>query len=98
MIIDVQPKELGIPTKAYYAIEEVKEVSTITFDIYANLLLLHVKLNNHHLPSRMPLRKARRFLFMCPQKLLLMKLKKLVNSIIYYYIGIREGAYTLLFQ
>lgn len=27
VIIDVQPKELGIPTKAYYAIEEVKEVS-----------------------------------------------------------------------
>lgn len=26
VIIDVQPKELGIPTKAYYAIEEVKEV------------------------------------------------------------------------
>ena len=26
MIIDVQPKELGIPTKAYYAVEEVKEV------------------------------------------------------------------------
>nr|GMC97736.1 26S proteasome non-ATPase regulatory subunit 7 homolog A [Ipomoea batatas] len=24
-IIDVQPKELGIPTKAYYAVEEVKE-------------------------------------------------------------------------
>jgi hypothetical protein len=29
VIIDVQPKELGIPTKAYYAIEEVKEVSNI---------------------------------------------------------------------
>lgn len=26
VIIDVQPKELGIPTKAYYAVEEVKEV------------------------------------------------------------------------
>jgi hypothetical protein len=26
VIIDVQPKELGIPSKAYYAIEEVKEV------------------------------------------------------------------------
>ncbi|PWA66423.1 26S proteasome non-ATPase regulatory subunit 7 [Artemisia annua] len=25
VIIDVQPKELGIPTKSYYAIEEVKE-------------------------------------------------------------------------
>lgn len=28
VIIDVQPKELGIPTKAYYDVEEVKEVST----------------------------------------------------------------------
>ena len=27
MIIDVQPRELGIPTKAYYAVEEVKEVN-----------------------------------------------------------------------
>jgi hypothetical protein len=27
VIIDVQPKELGIPTKAYYAVEEVKEVT-----------------------------------------------------------------------
>lgn len=26
VIIDVQPKELGIPTKAYYDVEEVKEV------------------------------------------------------------------------
>uniref|UniRef100_A0A7N0THL7 JAB1/MPN/MOV34 metalloenzyme domain-containing protein n=1 Tax=Kalanchoe fedtschenkoi TaxID=63787 RepID=A0A7N0THL7_KALFE len=25
VIIDVQPKELGIPTRAYYAVEEVKE-------------------------------------------------------------------------
>ena len=29
VIIDVQPKELGIPTKAYYAVEEVKEVRYI---------------------------------------------------------------------
>ncbi|XP_039059016.1 probable RNA-binding protein ARP1 [Hibiscus syriacus] len=28
VIIDVQPKELGIPTKAYYDVEEVKENST----------------------------------------------------------------------
>ncbi|KAJ1696387.1 hypothetical protein LUZ63_004899 [Rhynchospora breviuscula] len=31
VIIDVQPKELGIPTKAYYAIEEVKEKSQKIF-------------------------------------------------------------------
>ncbi|KAH7278104.1 hypothetical protein KP509_38G024500 [Ceratopteris richardii] len=28
VIIDVQPKEIGIPTKAYYAVEEVKEDAT----------------------------------------------------------------------
>ncbi|KAL0003291.1 hypothetical protein SO802_017072 [Lithocarpus litseifolius] len=28
VIIDVQPKELGIPSKAYYAVEEVKENAT----------------------------------------------------------------------
>ncbi|KAL3650240.1 26S proteasome non-ATPase regulatory subunit 7 A [Castilleja foliolosa] len=28
VIIDVQPKELGLPTKAYYAVEEVKENAT----------------------------------------------------------------------
>lgn len=29
VIIDVEPKELGIPTKAYYAVEEVKEVTLL---------------------------------------------------------------------
>jgi 26S proteasome regulatory subunit N8 len=28
VIIEVQPKDLGIPTKAYVAVEEVTEVST----------------------------------------------------------------------
>jgi len=31
VIIDVEPKELGIPTKAYYAVEEVKEVEIKSF-------------------------------------------------------------------
>ncbi|KAL2549212.1 26S proteasome non-ATPase regulatory subunit 7-like protein A [Forsythia ovata] len=30
VIIDVEPKELGIPTKAYYAVEEVKEKLLLT--------------------------------------------------------------------
>lgn len=30
VIIDVEPKELGIPTKAYYAVEEVKEVEIMS--------------------------------------------------------------------
>lgn len=33
MIIDVQPKELGIPTKDYYDVEEVKEVWTIRMSL-----------------------------------------------------------------
>lgn len=39
VIIDVQPKELGIPTKAYYDVEEVKEV---TWDHRFTKLLLHI--------------------------------------------------------
>ena len=31
VIIDAEPKQLGIPTKAYYAVEEVKEVSHCGF-------------------------------------------------------------------
>ncbi|KAI3917948.1 hypothetical protein MKW98_000182 [Papaver atlanticum] len=33
VIIDVRPKELGIPTKAYYDIEEVKELSKFNLDM-----------------------------------------------------------------
>jgi hypothetical protein len=35
----VQPKELGIPTKAYYAVEEVKEVDSSSF-IYKHKYLV----------------------------------------------------------
>jgi 26S proteasome regulatory subunit N8 len=30
-IIDVQPKEVGVPTDAYFAVEEVKEVRNVQF-------------------------------------------------------------------
>jgi proteasome lid subunit RPN8/RPN11 len=30
VIIDVQPKESGVPTDAYFAVEEIKDVSCIT--------------------------------------------------------------------
>jgi hypothetical protein len=36
VIINVQPRELGIPTKAYYAVEEVKEVNG--YDLSAGIL------------------------------------------------------------
>ena len=29
VIIDVQPKEVGVPTDAYFAVEEIKDVSTL---------------------------------------------------------------------
>ncbi|CAL5366150.1 unnamed protein product [Camellia sinensis] len=67
VIIDVQPKEMGIPTKAYYAVEEVKEMSQICLEV--DLTVGYV--------CRMLLRKARRYLCMCLQKLPLMKLRKL---------------------
>jgi hypothetical protein len=31
VIIDVQPKEVGVPTDAYFAVEEIKDVSTSLF-------------------------------------------------------------------
>lgn len=37
VIIDVQPKELGIPSKAYYAVEEVKEVSSDVLLVFSYL-------------------------------------------------------------
>lgn len=40
VIIDVQPKELGIPTKAYYAVEEVKEVDHNLFFLHRLIILL----------------------------------------------------------
>lgn len=45
VIIDVQPKEVGVPTDAYFAVEEIKDVSR-----FANLLRDHAKslLGWHH--------------------------------------------------
>ena len=40
VIIDVQPKELGIPSKAYYAVEEVKEVDQTSLYISTDMLLV----------------------------------------------------------
>lgn len=44
VIIDVQPKELGIPTKAYYAVEEVKEVNTSQFSNHITCLTVKLHL------------------------------------------------------
>lgn len=41
VIIDVQPKEVGVPTDAYFAVEEIKDVSgTIPFGGFAAVLAL----------------------------------------------------------
>jgi 26S proteasome regulatory subunit N8 len=37
VIIDVQPKEAGVPTDAYFAVEEIKDVREIWGDNNANL-------------------------------------------------------------
>ncbi|CAH2054083.1 unnamed protein product [Thlaspi arvense] len=69
VIIDVQPKELGIPTKAYYAVEEVKEVK-------------HPPTCNHItcLNVQMLPRKASKCSYTCLQKFLLTKWRKLVTA------------------
>lgn len=34
VIIDVQPKEAGVPTDAYFAVEEIKDVRLLTMSIH----------------------------------------------------------------
>lgn len=34
VIIDVQPKEVGVPTDAYFAVEEIKDVCSVVRSIY----------------------------------------------------------------
>ena len=35
VIIDVQPKEVGVPTDAYFAVEEIKDVCARSFSVLA---------------------------------------------------------------
>lgn len=35
VIIDVQPKESGVPTDAYFAVEEIKDVSNPSFRVFS---------------------------------------------------------------
>ena len=37
VIIDVQPKEVGVPTDAYFAVDEIKDVSPLVFDVWFTL-------------------------------------------------------------
>jgi 26S proteasome regulatory subunit N8 len=50
VIIDVQPKEAGVPTDAYFAVEEIKDVRTWPFQSFAEYLLTITRLGrNHHI-------------------------------------------------
>ena len=94
VIIDVQPKELGIPTKAYYDVEEVKEVwfHVISFPqnvwCVRELMVLNLLLRSFsnwryissNLGDRMLPKRARRSLFMYLQLLLPTRLRKLVST------------------
>ena len=48
VIIDVQPKEAGVPTDAYFAVEEIKDVR-VELQTYAGILLAnwHLGRNDH---------------------------------------------------
>ncbi|XP_028054123.1 uncharacterized protein LOC114258358 isoform X1 [Camellia sinensis] len=54
VIIDVEPKEMGIPTKAYYAVEEVKENATQK----SQKVFVHV-------PSEIAAHDVQKLLFCC---------------------------------
>ena len=46
VIIDVQPKEVGVPTDAYFAVEEIKDVRLRYLNKYRRLTILAGR-NNH---------------------------------------------------
>jgi len=57
-IIDVQPKESGVPTDAYFAVEEIKDVCIIYVQNMATVLLTNTRMEPQlrkplfiHLPS-----------------------------------------------
>jgi len=65
VIIDVQPKEVGVPTDAYFAVEEIKDVRFDVFQLTGSNLLIDPRtarlrprpLSTLHLPSRRKKRK-----------------------------------------
>jgi 26S proteasome regulatory subunit N8 len=40
VIVDVQPKEVGVPTDAYFAVDEIKDVSLCQYENYVVAELL----------------------------------------------------------
>lgn len=47
VIIDVQPKEVGVPTDAYFAVEEIKDVS-LKFALLSILILIAIRMAQQH--------------------------------------------------
>lgn len=47
VIVDVRPTTVGIPTDAYFAVEEIKDVSCFTFALSSLVLSLSLGVGNH---------------------------------------------------
>lgn len=55
VIIDVQPKESGVPTDAYFAVEEIKDVScSLTHQKTGQGLMIVSSLLRHRMERRLP--------------------------------------------
>lgn len=54
VIVDVRPQAVGIPTDAYFAVEEIKDVCSSSFAIYAytDFMALGRHRNTENIPSR----------------------------------------------
>jgi len=68
VIIDVQPKEAGVPTDAYFAVEEIKDVrmniyslilSRLRANAFSRMELQHLRLSYTH-PQSSKLRRRRK--------------------------------------
>lgn len=46
VIVDVQPKEVGVPTDAYFAVDEIKDVSSA--NPWPNIMLILCLSGRHH--------------------------------------------------
>jgi proteasome lid subunit RPN8/RPN11 len=46
-IIDVQPKEAGVPTDAYFAVEEIKDVREYCHELCGEVLTYHIGWNHN---------------------------------------------------
>jgi proteasome lid subunit RPN8/RPN11 len=54
VIIDVQPKEAGVPTDAYFAVEEIKDVRNSAAGLCVGFVLMLILGRNHHIQDLRP--------------------------------------------